>query len=426
MRKNLYPLTASLLLALLSQSVLANSSTQASAQHQPSHKLVNSANLTHANQPVLNSLLPMSQRMAQSEMLRNPEAWSIDWREYPRWTYTHGLVLLSFSQLYQQTGDIRYFNYIKDYADSLIDSSGNIKTYDIEKYNIDMINPGKILFFLYRQTGEQKYKLAMDTLRRQLKDHPRTKEGGFWHKQRYTSQMWLDGLYMGTPFYAQYIYEFADHKDYSDVIKQFELIEKHLYRADTGLPVHGWDESRQQQWADPKTGQSPHHWSRAVGWYAMAMVDVLEFLPQQSEQRKWLAERFNRLVKAMNKYQDSTGLWYQVVELPGKAGNYLEASGSIMMAYSVLKAYKQHDLDPSLLPVGLTAYQGILDHLISANPQNQISIEQVCAVAGLGGNPYRDASYQYYINEPYRANDPKAVGPFIMASLLIEELNLKP
>ncbi len=384
------------------------------------------SSLAKPTNSVLNPLLPMSERMAQSEIQRNPEAWSIDWRTYPRWTYTHGLVLLSMAKLYQKTDNIEYFNYIKDYADALIDESGNIKTYDIEKYNIDMINPGKILFFLYRQTGDKKYKLAMDRLRTQLSDHPRTTEGGFWHKKRYTSQMWLDGLYMGTPFYAQYILEFAEEKDYSDVLKQFELVEKHLYRADTGLPVHGWDESKKQRWADSETGQSPHHWSRAVGWYAMAMVDVLEFLPKQGAQRKWLAARFNRLVQAMQKYQDETGLWYQVVEMPDEAGNYLEASGSIMMAYSVLKAYEQHDLNPELLSIGLRAYQGVMDHLITTNKQNHISIEQVCAVAGLGGKPYRDASYEYYINEPYRANDPKAVGPYIMASLLMERLNLQP
>ncbi|WP_246072364.1 glycoside hydrolase family 88 protein [Catenovulum sediminis] len=374
----------------------------------------------------LNPLLPLSERMAQSEMQRNPQAWSIDWREYPRWTYTHGLVLLSFSQLYLQTQDQQYFDYIQDYADALITEEGDIKTYDIEKYNIDMINPGKILFFLYQQTGAKKYKLAMDKLRLQLQHHPRTREGGFWHKKRYPSQMWLDGLYMGAPFYAQYITEFAQEKDYSDVLKQFELIEKYLYRKDTGLPVHGWDESKQQKWADPITGQSAHHWSRAIGWYAMAMVDVLEFLPAQSAQKTWLAERFNRLVKAMKKYQQPSGLWYQVVEIPDGEGNYLETSGSIMLAYAILKAYKQKDLEPALLNIGLRAYQGVLDHFISVNPHNQLSIEQVCAVAGLGGKPYRDGRYQYYVNEPYRANDPKAVGPFIMASLLMETLKIKP
>lgn len=370
---------------------------------------------------VLDNLLPMPERMAQSEMQRNPQAWSIDWRTYPRWTYTHGLVLLSFAKVYEKTGKIEYFNYIQNYVDSLINEHGDIATYDINKYNIDMVNPGKLLFFMYQQTGKNKYKIAADTLRQQLRDHPRTSEGGFWHKQRYTSQMWLDGLYMGSPFYAQYIHLYEQPKVYDDVILQFEQVEKHLYRTDTGLPVHGWDESKNQRWADKKTGQSTHHWSRAVGWYAMAMVDVLEFLPQQSTQRKWLAGRFNNLVRQMAKYQHTTGLWYQVVELPNAKDNYLEASGSIMMAYAILKADKMHDLQKELLPIGLKAYQGVIDQLISSNQYNHISINQVCAVAGLGGEPYRDGSYEYYISEPVRADDPKAVGPFILASLLIEE-----
>ena len=374
-----------------------------------------------SNKQVLDNLLPMSERMAQSEMQRNPQAWSIDWREYPRWTYTHGLVLLSMAKLYEKTAKAEYFEYIKNYADTLINEQGDIATYDIHKYNIDMINPGKLLFFMYQQTGQAKYKIAADTLRQQLRDHPRTTEGGFWHKQRYTSQMWLDGLYMGAPFYAQYIHLYEQPKVYDDVILQFEQIEKHLYRKDTGLPVHGWDESKTQRWADNKTGQSKHHWSRAIGWYAMAMVDVLEFLPQQSSQRKWLASRFNNLVAQMAKFQHPTGLWYQVVELPNAKDNYLEASGSIMLAYAILKAHKMHDLTKDLLPIGLKAYQGVIDQLISTNEFNHISINQVCAVAGLGGNPYRDGSYEYYISEPVRADDPKAVGPFILASLLIEE-----
>ncbi|WP_440904786.1 glycoside hydrolase family 88/105 protein [Catenovulum sp. SX2] len=374
-----------------------------------------------SNKQVLDNLLPMSERMAQSEMQRNPQAWSIDWRDYPRWTYTHGLVLLSMAKLYEKTAKAEYFEYIQNYVDTLINEQGDIATYDIHKYNIDMINPGKLLFFMYQQTGQVKYKIAADTLRQQLRDHPRTTEGGFWHKQRYTSQMWLDGLYMGAPFYAQYIHLYEQPKVYDDVILQFEQIKKHLYRKDTGLPVHGWDESKTQHWADKKTGQSKHHWSRAIGWYAMAMVDVLEFLPQQSSQRKWLASRFNNLVTQMAKFQHPTGLWYQVVEAPYAKDNYLEASGSIMLAYAILKAHKMHDLTKDLLPIGLKAYQGVIDQLISTNEFNHISINQVCAVAGLGGNPYRDGSYEYYISEPVRADDPKAVGPFILASLLIEE-----
>jgi len=369
--------------------------------------------------PALDNTADWSVRMAESEMQRFPEAWMIDWRtDGGRWDYVHGLNLLAFSKLYERTGDQRYFDYTQAYYDQFIDANGRIKTYDIEKYNIDMINAGKVLFFLYDHTGDQRYMAAAKTLRQQLEDHPRTSEGGFWHKKRYPHQMWLDGLYMGTPFYARYIMRFEEPGQLEDVFLQFELIEKHLYVDETGLPRHGWDESREQRWADKQTGLSAHHWGRAIGWYSMALVDVLEIIPSQHPKRPWLVARLRHLVDQMAKYQHHTGAWYQVVDQGGREDNYLEGSVTAMMTYAIAKAVNNHDLPEQYRAIAEKGFAGMLDQMVSVDPQtNRISLNRICAVAGLGGKPYRDGSFSYYLSEPVRANDVKGVGPFILAAL---------
>lgn len=359
-----------------------------------------------------------SQRMVESEMVRFPEAWMMDWDEKPTWDYVHGLNLLGFTRVYEQTGDQRYFDYLKGYYDTLIDDKGNIATYKKEKFNIDMINAGKVLFFLYDQTGDKKYLLAADKLRAQFDEHPRTIEGGFWHKKRYPYQMWLDGLYMGAPFYAEYIMRAGKPEQLDDVFLQFELIEKHLYDPKTGLPRHGWDESRDQKWADNSTGLSPHHWSRALGWYAMAMADVLDIVPPHLSKRAWLASRFENLMTQVVKYQHTSGTWYQVTDLGDRDGNYLEASGTAMLTYAMAKGVNLGVLPAEFKGYAEKGFAGLLDQMISVDPEsNVITLEKVCAVAGLGGNPYRDGSFEYYMSEPIRPNDAKGVGPFILAAV---------
>nr|WP_225736512.1 glycoside hydrolase family 88 protein [Pseudoalteromonas prydzensis] len=360
-------------------------------------------------------------QMANSEMTRNPQAYTIDWRTEPRWDYTHGLVLMSFAKLYQHQPKQRYFNYIKEYVDALVMEDGSIKTYVMSKYNLDMLNAGKLLFFMFDETKDRKYRLALDTLYAQFKLQPRTIDGGFWHKKRYTSQMWLDGLYMAAPFYAEYIRRFGTVDQYDDVIKQFELIEQHTYRSDTSLPVHGWDESKQQRWADKKTGQSPNHWSRSIGWYAMAMVDVLDQLPNDQPKKAWLSQRFNTLIDNMLKLRSDSGIWYQVTDKGELRGNYLESSGSAMLSYAIARAVNQGYLSDSYQVIAKNTFNAVVSNFIKREKDNTLSIQQVCEVAGLGANPYRDGSFAYYISENVRANDPKAVGPFILASLEMEK-----
>ncbi|WP_229681018.1 glycoside hydrolase family 88/105 protein [Alteromonas lipolytica] len=370
----------------------------------------------------LDNTKPWYQRMAESEMERFPQAWMMDWDKEPTWDYVHGLNLLGFARVYEKTGDKRYFDYLKGYYDTLIDKDGNIATYRRDKFNIDMLNAGKVLFFLYDQTGDNKYMLAADKLRDQLNEHPRTSEGGFWHKKRYPYQMWLDGLYMGAPFYAEYLVRARDPEQLDDVFLQFELIEKHLYDTNTGLPRHGWDESREQKWSDKATGLSPHHWSRALGWYAMAMVDVMDVVPAQNSKRAWLAARFEKFMAQVIKYQHSSGAWYQVTDLGNRKGNYLEASGTAMLTYAMARGVNMGVLPASYREHAEKGFAALVDQMISVEAEtNIITLNQVCAVAGLGGKPYRDGSFDYYMSEPIRPNDAKGVGPFILAALELDK-----
>ena len=360
-------------------------------------------------------------KMAKSEIKQFPEPWTVDFNPKPAWNYTQGLIAQSMLMIWKESQNEAFYDYAKLYADKLIDASGNISGYKAEEYNIDCMNSGKFLFALYDKTKDERYKKTIVLLRNQLKTQPRTAEGGFWHKQRYPNQMWLDGLYMAAPFYAQYAQVFNEPALFDDVVNQFAVVQKHTYNSKTGLNYHGWDESRQQKWANPETGCSPNFWSRAEGWYAMALVDVLDFLPQNHAGRPQLIEILKQVAAGIKKFQDpNTGLWYQVTDQGGKEGNYLEATGSSMFTYALLKAVRKGYISKDYKNVALKAYTGILENLIKNNSDGTISLTKCCSVAGLGGNPYRDGSYEYYVKEPVRDNDPKGVGPFIMASLEIE------
>ncbi|WP_162053317.1 glycoside hydrolase family 88/105 protein [Pontibacter pamirensis] len=367
---------------------------------------------------------PYSVWMADSDIKRNPEGWMIDFKDKPKWDYTQGLFASAIERVYEKTGDDKYLNYIQAFADTMISEDGSIMTYKKTDYNIDRVNPGKFLMELYKETGDEKYKLAVETLRDQMRTHPRTSEGGFWHKEIYPHQMWLDGLYMASPFLAQYGVEFNEPALFDEVAEQIALVDKYTWNPEKGLWHHGWDESREQKWADPQTGKSPHVWGRAMGWYAMALVDVLDYLPENHPRRDEVLQITQKMAKAIAQYQDKdTGLWWQVVDMGGREGNYLEASASSMFTYFLVKAAKKGHIDQQYMQHAQKAYTGILNNFIEKNPDGTISITNVCAVAGLGGDPYRDGTYEYYINEERRDNDPKAVAPFIMASLEFEELN---
>jgi len=369
--------------------------------------------------------LKWSERMMLSEMERFPEASKLDFRDKPKWSYTNGLVLKAAQEVFEKTGDERYYQYIYNYADTMVKEDGDIRTYKLSDQNLDMLNSGNSLLFLYPKTKEERFMDALKLLRSQIDTQPRTKEGGMWHKERYTEQMWLDGLYMAHPFYAHYTKMYSEgveaEEAYDDIIKQFDLIQQYAYDPETGLLYHGWDSSKKQKWANEQTGTSPNFWSRAMGWYGMALVDVLDYLPEDHEGRDKLIGYLNRFAEALVKYQDmESGLWYQVLDQGDRDGNYLEASGTAMFSYTFAKGAKKGYLPQKYMTVAEKAYDGILKNLITVEEDGLVNLNQVCAVAGLGGDPYRDASYEYYVNEEIRSNDPKGTGPFILASLQLD------
>ena len=354
---------------------------------------------------------------AESEMKRCPEAWQLDYGKRLYFGYSQGVGCLAMLKVWKATGDRKYLDYVTTWADSLINDKGEIYEYHVETYNIDYVNSGKVLFDVYKETGNKKYKLAMDKLVKQMGMHPRTLEGGFWHKLTYQHQIWLDGLYMAAPFLAQYGATFDQPQWVNDAINQFLICAKHTYDAKTGLYYHAWDESKTQRWANKKTGQSPNFWGRSMGWWFMALVDALDYIPQNHPDRAKLIKIVQGLAKTLPKYQDKTGLWYQVLDKGGKAGNYLEASVSSMFMYSFAKAVNKGYIDATYKSVAEKAYNGLMKNLIVKNSDGTLTLTQCCAVAGLGGKPYRDGSYEYYIHEKIRDNDAKATGPFIMGCL---------
>ena len=366
---------------------------------------------------------PYSVWMADSEMKRNPESWMIDFAKKPKWDYCNGLELQAIYQVWKITANPLYFNYVKSYTDTIINEDGTIKGYKPSDYSLDKLNSGKILFDLYAKSKEEKLKKAIDLLRNQIINQPRTNDGGFWHKKIYPNQMWLDGLYMASPFLAEYAARFGDKQLYDEVANQILTVAKHTYDPKTGLYYHGWDESHKQRWSNPQTGTSPNFWSRSMGWYMMAMVDVLDFLPKDHPKRPEIIKILINLSHSLEKYRDSkTGMWYQVTDKIGVEGNYVESSGSAMFIYSWVKAAKKGYLPKEFLLKGNKAYDQFVKQFIKENADGTISLTDACSVAGLGGEPrYRDGSYLYYISEPKRDNDPKAVSPFIMVSVLLKK-----
>jgi len=368
--------------------------------------------------------LKWSERMLLSEMHRFPESWMLDFHDKPKWSYPNGLVLNAARRVYEETGKEKYYDYIYGYPDTMVNEDGSIKTYGLEKQNLDMLKSGDVLLYVYDKTQEERFKKAIDLLRKQIDSQPRTSDGGFWHKKRYPHQMWLDGLFMAEPFYAAYTQTYDDgekaQKAYDDIVHQFDLIQEHNYDAETGLLYHGWDESKEQIWADEETGTSPNFWSRAMGWYGMALVDVLDYLPEDYEGRTRLITYLNQFAEAIAKVQDEeTGLWYQVLDQGDREGNYLEATGSSMFTYTLAKGVNKGYLPQDYMNVAKKGFNGITQELISVEENGVVNLDQCCAVAGLSAD--RDGSFEYYINEQKRSNDPKGTGAFILASLELDK-----
>lgn len=365
-----------------------------------------------------------SERMALSEIHRFPDPTLLDFQERSRWSYTNGLVLQAMSRVIAKYPNQKIFDYIYDYPNRMVTEDGSIETYELTKYNLDMIKSGDVLFYLYEKKEEPRFKIAMDTLHKQLEGQPIVSEGGYWHKQIYPYQMWLDGVYMAEPFHTKYAMNFMEDKEAKKVLDkivlQFDLIEKHNRDPETGLYFHGWDESKEQRWANKKTGLSQHFWSRGMGWYGMALVDVLELLPENHPGRTRILGYLEQYAAAIIKYQDETGTWYQVLDLPEREGNYLEATGSCMFTYTLAKGVNKGYLSANYMESANKGYEGILNEFVTVEDNGVVNLNKCCGVAGLGGDPYREGSFDYYVNEIIRSNDPKGTGPFMMASLELD------
>lgn len=356
-------------------------------------------------------------RFADSEMIRFPEAWQLDHGKRYVWGYAQGVGCCAMLKMWKYTGDKKYYDYVLQWANHMVQPDGSILNYKVTDYNIDFINSGKVLFDVYDHTGEEKYRMAMDTMMSQLNQHPQTSDSVYWHKKIYPHQIWLDGIYMAGPFIAQYGQRY-DRPDLIDkAMHELVVTFKHTLDPQTGLLYHAYDESREQLWADKVTGCSPNFWGRAIGWYYMALVDILDFVPETHPQYGEVVDIIKHLAKVIPNYQDESGLWHQVMDQIGREGNYAEASVSSMFMYSTAKAVNKGYIDESNLKVAQKAYDGLMSVLMENKEDGTLSLTKCCAVGGLGGNPYRDGSYDYYINERIRDNDSKATGPFIMGCI---------
>jgi unsaturated rhamnogalacturonyl hydrolase len=361
-----------------------------------------------------------SQQLATTAMKMWPDSFAIKPGTPAKWHYDQGVILKGIEGIWTSTGEGKWFDYIQHSMDFYVKDDGTIRGYKPDEYNIDHVNNGKLLLTLYRVTGKEKYWKAATALRNQLRTHPRTSEGGFWHKKIYPSQMWLDGLYMGQPFYAEYAMLTGEDTIFNDVARQFILMEKYARDAKTGLLYHGWDESRQQQWANKTTGLSPNVWGRALGWFGMAMVDALDYFPEKHPGRDSIIGILNRFAAAVSRVQDKkTGLWYDVVNLPKEPRNYFEASASSMLVYAFAKGVRKGYLPATYLKNAKNGYNGIIKRFIKTE-NGQVNLHGTVSVSGLGGKPYRDGSFDYYMSEPVIVNDPKGMGAFIKASVEIE------
>jgi unsaturated rhamnogalacturonyl hydrolase len=339
-----------------------------------------------------------------------------------RWTYEQGVQFKAIEKVWYATGNPKYFDFIKRGADYWLDKDGKLSKYALEEYNIDHITPGRGYITLFCVTNDKKYKVAAELIRSQLKTHPRTKEGGLWHKKIYPWQMWLDGLYMAQPFYAEYS-QVWNEDNWNDIANQFVWMEKHARDPKTGLLYHGWDESKEQKWANKQTGLSPHVWGRAMGWYAIALIDTLDYFPTKHPRRQELIAILNREAEAIAKYQDKkTGVWYDIIDLADRKPNYPESSASAMFVYSLAKGIRKGYLPDKFLKTVNTGWAGIKKEFIKELPDGNLDWEGTVSVSGLGGNPYRDGSFDYYMSEKLRTNDVKGLGPAVMAAVELEHL----
>lgn len=333
-----------------------------------------------------------------------------------KWNYIDGCMITAILSLYEMTGDEKYYNFAKDFIDYYVKEDGSIATYDPEEYNLDNVNTASNLFYLYDKTGDEKYRKAIELVRGQLERMPRTNEGNFWHKNIYPYQVWLDGMYMAQPFYMRYEMKFNSMKGCMDSIHQFENVEKLMKDEKTGLYYHGYDESREMYWANPDTGCSANFWLRALGWFSVSLVETATAMTDVLyDEYRYLLRLLENLVEALVPYQDESGMFWQVVDHQAEEGNYLETSGTALIAYAILKAVRLKLLPDIYEDMGVRALEGIIDKYLTIDDEGNLELGGICLVAGLGGKSIRDGSTEYYYSEPVVKNEAKGVAPLLLA-----------
>jgi unsaturated rhamnogalacturonyl hydrolase len=383
---------------------------------------------------IITAFLTLSCQPAKNETTTEKPVWALQFadavmarsdsliyydREKPKYEYDYAFLGWAIDKL--EKYDSKYSAYNKAYIDYFVQEDGTISTYKMSNFNIDRVRPGLNMLELYEKTSDEKYKIAAETLVEQMENHPRTKSNGFWHKNSYPWQMWLDGIYMASPFLTKYAQLFNEPKWFDEVTFQIQLIYEKTLDEETGLLYHAWDESREQRWSNPETGQSKHFWSRATGWYMMALVDVLDYLPENHPDRAAIIEILNNVSEALLKVKDEeTGLWHQVLDMGGREGNYLEASGSAMFIYAFAKGARKGYLPEKYFTIADQAFDSLTKNLVTEGNDGFPVLTNTCGACGLGGNPYREGDYEYYISEKQIVNDQKGVAPLILAAI---ELN---
>ena len=395
--------------------------------------------LNEADKPFKN----LSEWMTWSEMKRNPQSWLLDFSKKPKWSYVMGIELEGMLDTYLRYHNDSILKYVESYPQKMISDKGEVTGYKYEDFNLDNIRTAKFICRMQQIAPREGNVKAMKTFFKQLQKQPRTEDGVYWHKAIYAHQVWLDGIFMGLPFYCQYASQYLKPKKaekiYDDAVNQIITTDKRTYDAKTGLWKHAWDETHSQFWADKTTGQSQHTWVRALGWYVMAMTEVLDVLPQDYARRAEVEQLLQKAMAAVVKYQDKkSNVWYDVMDVKDSK-NYLEATASSMFAYVLLKGVRKGYLPEKQTVDGKTinfkeagqkAYAGILKNFIRVNSDKTISLTRCCSVSGLGPGPgpyvkkpnyKRDGSFAYYMSEPIRDNDAKGIGPFLWASLEMEK-----
>ena len=336
------------------------------------------------------------------------------------WNYIDGCMIKAVIELYHITGNKKYLEFADSFINYFVNEDGSIQSYDPKEYNLDNVNAGKTLFDLYKLTGREKYRKAIDTVYSQLKGQPRTSTGNFWHKMIYPNQIWMDGLYMAQPFYMQYEVEYNNKANCRDSYEQFLHVYDLMRDTRNGLYYNAYDDSREAFWCDPVTGLSDNFWLRALGWYAMALVDTMEVMPEEmAEEKARLGAVYKELIDAMLPYQDQeSGMWYQVVNRGRIQPNYLETSGSAIFAYAIMKSVRLGYLDERYFAFGRKAFDGICEKYLSEE-NGELQLGGICLVAGLGNKEMREGTFDYYMREPVVKNEAKGVAPLILAYIEI-------